>query len=575
MFTNPKNNTQRLAGLFFIILSLTFLPLAVGKVNAGSLNVIVPPVGYTDHAFGPAVKPEPSADVAESKLWWNDGFWWAIMFEPASSSYKIYWLDWGTQTWKATATLLDSRTDETGLVATRFDALWDESAHKLYIVSHIKLINPSRVTNPDNWARLYRYSYNATTKTYSLDSSFPVAVNRDKTEVLVLDKDTAGRLWVTYVSRIPNPDPLGSEVYNVYFNYTTTPGDDLIWATPTNIATIDNTAATVGIHDVATVIRFGSNVGLMWSNFITGNFYFATHPAASDPASNWTIQAVSVPSYSIIANDHIRLVTNSAGQVFAAVKTLNTNPTDAYLGILARDVNGTFSFHQYSTVDSIDTRPTLLYDENANQLRMFVSSNEVGGVICLKSMTVTAQLSSMQFPLGNCADNGSGAPVFIGSSQYHNINNSTTSKHNINANTGGVVLAGDDVNGAVYLHNTLGNPLAVITNAVPARGANVSMINFVVSLTFSHNMDAATLTPANIQVTGPNGAVAGTVTYVAAARTATFHASEKPVDGTYQVTIKSALHDASGRSTYNAGETYSLHVTAVATTNIFLPIINK
>ncbi len=47
--------------------------------------------------------------------------------------------------------------------------------------------------------RLYRYSYNSTTKTYSLDAGFPVIITEGKSETLVLEKTPSGQLWVTYV----------------------------------------------------------------------------------------------------------------------------------------------------------------------------------------------------------------------------------------------------------------------------------------------------------------------------------------------------------------------------------------
>ncbi len=48
-------------------------------------------------------------------------------------------------------------------------------------------------------SRLYRYSYNGSTDTYTRDSGFPVTINNFRTETLVIDKDSSGQLWATWV----------------------------------------------------------------------------------------------------------------------------------------------------------------------------------------------------------------------------------------------------------------------------------------------------------------------------------------------------------------------------------------
>ena len=45
---------------------------------------------------------------------------------------------------------------------------------------------------------LYRFSYSSSTKTYTLDTGFPVQINNMRTETLVIDKDSTGKLWATW-----------------------------------------------------------------------------------------------------------------------------------------------------------------------------------------------------------------------------------------------------------------------------------------------------------------------------------------------------------------------------------------
>ena len=97
--------------------------------------------GYSGNSGVP-----PSVSKPESKLWFNDGLWWAVMFETGSKTFHIFKLDTGTQTWTDTGTLVDGN----GTVA---DALWDGS--KLYIASHVYFEDGSATGSP---SELYRYS---------------------------------------------------------------------------------------------------------------------------------------------------------------------------------------------------------------------------------------------------------------------------------------------------------------------------------------------------------------------------------------------------------------------------------
>src|SRR5215216_5041581 len=71
-----------------------------------------PGAGYLDYTYGPNVngaERTPTESKPESKLWWNDGYWWGSMFSAASGTYHIYRLDLTSQTWVDTDTVLDNR----------------------------------------------------------------------------------------------------------------------------------------------------------------------------------------------------------------------------------------------------------------------------------------------------------------------------------------------------------------------------------------------------------------------------------------------------------------------------------
>jgi len=444
------------------MLSLVLAPLVASRVSAESIQANASIAGYVDFSYAGGTTPVKSAPieyVPESSVWWNDGSWWGILFDPGASLFKIYKLNGATQTWAATSTAVDSRHETNAIteVGTSFDVLWDGT--KLYIASKIKRDNPGTVNDPVNYGLLSRYSYSG--GSYTIDDGYPVAISQEKTRSLVIDKDSEGRLWAAYVSRVNMPDPTPNQ-YHTFVTYSD--GNDSNWNYTTqrlNLGTMPDAGGEVTVNDVASVVAFGDRVGVMWSNANTGNYYFAWKTAASAPETGWNIQVIDPSDYAPIAShdahDHIRLAADGAGNVFATVKTRNPSSSDdAFLGVFARDYDsGNFSFHSFnSDFNSQDTRPTLVLDESNNRLFMFVVSNEAGGYICYKTMTIQDPFSSMAFDqVGNCAITGAGAPLIIADETHFRANNPTTSKHSINSDTGLLVLASDDDTGSYYLHN--------------------------------------------------------------------------------------------------------------------------
>jgi len=205
-------------------------------------------VGYRDFRFGASCNSTPTGEKPESKLWWNDGFWWGSLCSAGDSTYHIFRLDLATQIWVDTGTLLDDRP------SSKADTLWD--GQKLYIASHIFSASGAPIASPSQWGRLYRYSYDRGTRSYSLDNGFPVDVTRGKSETLVLEKAVNGQLWVTYV-----------EDGNVMVNHSV--GSDNVWAIPFVLPVGGNSNLTN--DDISAIITFDRStatpqIGIMWSN---------------------------------------------------------------------------------------------------------------------------------------------------------------------------------------------------------------------------------------------------------------------------------------------------------------------
>ena len=543
----------RLWRLLFVVGLATLAIFSVWRlVSVAHAAPFDPPgVGYLDFTYTGTLVTDPTGDKPESKLWWNDGFWWGSLYNRDVDAYHIYRLDWGTQTWSDTGVALDDRRE------SRADTLWDAASNKLYVVSHLYTENAGHINGPENWGRLYRYSYDAAMQTYSLDGGFPVTVNEDRTETLVLAKDSTNRLWVTYVARQQSTND-----YQVYVNATTASVsgslilyDDLSWGTP---FTLPLTGTHVATDDIASIVSFrdngGDKIGVMWSNQLSNTLNFATHDDTNPiTQTGWTLQAaVSAPESS---DDHISLrslQTTSSGQMFAAIKTSATVPSDTLIALVARDVDGSFSVHPYSTRADNDTRPILLIDEDAGKVYIFVVGKPGGSKICYKSADITTPLANMSFPSGNCGTS------FIDDGVYDQVNNPTSAKHNMNSTTGIVVLAADDDNGGVYVHNFLGNPPPVVTDRSPDRGATNVPVASTVRATFSKPMNAPTLNTTNFSVVRSGGSVAGTVGYDIATRVATFTPTTLLRANTlHTVTLSAAIQDSTDLPLFGAPEVWS------------------
>jgi len=426
----PLRSTDRHPYQAFLVTLLetlaAILLLLVAVPTSASHTVFATPAdgaGYIDFSFYyPSIPGNltstdlvqtPTGEKPQSKLWYNDGRWWADLFNPATGAYHIYSLDTNSQEWSDTNVALDTRP------RTKADCLWD-GIH-LYVVSGGGQVS----TGADLSALLYRYSYNSTSHSYTPDANFPVMVRSGGAETIVIDKDTSGVLWVTYTQN-----------NRVYVSHTL--GADTVWTTPAVISAA-GVNPNVAPDDISSLIAYNGKIGVMWSNQNDGTFYFAYHTdGAGDNSSDWTGEVVAGASG--LADDHLSLKSleaDASGNVFAALKTSFINPAQPRILLLAgtKQNDGSLSW-QSATVSNgamNETRPIVLIDTTHRQLYVFLS-DEGGGKIYYK----TTSLDNITF---NPNTKGT---EFISDSKYPYINNVTSTKQNVNGATGIVVLASYD-----------------------------------------------------------------------------------------------------------------------------------
>jgi Ca2+-binding RTX toxin-like protein len=259
--------------------------------------------------------------------------------------------------------------------------------------------------------RLYRFSYNPGSNTYSLDGGFPTQINDQKSETLVIDADSNGALWATWVQE-------SGGQHHVFVNSTnpncTTTGA-CAWGTANQIA-----GADVAPDDISSIVSFGGNLGVMWSDtrdLADGKMLFSVNSGSGFGTPEVAIEGRK------LADDHINLKADSHGRVYAATKTKFSGPNSPGTMLLRRRVNGTWAHYTVSRASLDHTRPIVLLDEQHNRVRVFEGSIH-STAIYLK----TSRLSKISFPefkAGVRAIQDSGSKMANATSTKQGISNST------------------------------------------------------------------------------------------------------------------------------------------------------
>jgi hypothetical protein len=383
----------------------TFVAVAATMVTLGG-SAAAPAastaqVGYAGPSFS-GLNAEASGGAVtgqkpESKLWYNDGGWWATMIAPAGA-HTIHRL--GGTSWQDTGVVVDSR------VTSREDVL--SLGATLYV-----LVRASSGSN-----KLVRFGYAG--GTYTLSPGFPVDVPGAGAETATLARDSTGTLWLTYAQ--------AGEVRVAH-----TLGSDASWGSAFTIPG----ASGLSSDDISAVIAFtdavGPAVGVMWSNQNDNTQHFAVHrDGAADGA--WTTETALTGINE--ADDHINLK-SFGGSVYAVVKTSLDNAGSAapLIKLLVRSPSGTWSDHRVATVGENNTRPitVLQIDPATRSAYVFMTVGVGAGArgIAYKQTS----LDSINFPANNT--------TFIEGPNNEVINDATSTKQNLDASTGIVVAASD------------------------------------------------------------------------------------------------------------------------------------
>ncbi len=411
------------------VTAVAFLATLTTLVSGGGASAAPGDVGYSDMSYGsPAgsgfVNPDlsPTASKPQSKLWFAQGEWWGVLNNKSSNNLHMYRLNQTTQQWVDSGVVVDSRS---GALS---DVLWDGT--HLFIASHQR-----SGSSANNGVQISRYSF--VSGSYVRDSGFPTTINTGGVEEATIAKDSTGRLWATW-----------TQSSRVRVAVSAVGGQS--WGAPF----IPNVAGTsVTSDDISTIESYDGQISVVWSNQNDGTVYAATHVDGA-ATTTWQLsrKVVSGPNE---ADDHINLKSiegDSAGRLYAVVKTslndVSGNGTAPLINLLVLGVDDVWRKYTAWRVQDGVTRAIVVLDSTNRMVRLFAAGPETGGVVYTKQ----APMGNVSFPTGK------GDP-FIKLASDKNINNPTSTKQSVNATSGLVILASDQVT-ARYVHNTmsLGTP---------------------------------------------------------------------------------------------------------------------
>ncbi len=456
------------AGHGIWILVMFVLALIPGALGAQTYQGAPVDLGYRDFEFTGGTS-EITEEKPESKLWYHDGLWWAVMWEPNSATFRIHKFSRNDHSWTNVGPEVDDR------ARTGADVLVD--GNTLYVSSRAKLnIQASK----SEVATINRYTYSGGSQSYSLDSGFPVQISGShKTRALTLAKDSNNKLWAAWENDT-------SVVIN-----RTDGLDDTNWGTAFLLPSQGSNTQDI---DISALTAFkGDRIGVLWSNQNDEVMYFAVHPDDSVD-TNWQAREIVLNGQPNMADDHINLaVRESDGTVLVVTKTGLGGSTNPGLVISRRDgATGVWTNHVAWETSNDMTRPVIVYNSDSDSAYVMGKSDAVSP----KTIFVKA------FDVDNPAfDATSLGRIFMRSQIDDEANNITSTKQTV-TNASGILLLASDRNTKRYLHR-----LYDFNNNRPTAGDD----------SYTVNQGAATVLNVTVNDTDSDGTIDVTTTAVVVA----------------------------------------------------------
>ena len=473
----PSPSRRRSARLSVLCLAVV-LGGALGAAPAAAQTGVPVTAGYRDHTYGDPAAPgadDVTAARNQSKLWFNDGTWWALLFDRKApnltAKFRIYRFDTATQGWTSTGVAVDDRNRSHGDVLSVGNTLYIASAQ-------------AAGTSVAKDLRIYKYTYNPVTKAYTLVAGFPklLANTSTGTGYSTIAGDSVGTLWVSFTQN--NKVMIASSA-----------DAGVTWTTPIQLPGMGNDITPEDVAAIAPISGSGvSGIGVLWGNQAATDdaYYYAAHV---DGAAIGTWQAREVvfgTPGSFSADNHISLKTDPAGNAIAALKTgRDTNPSpngaDPLIIVAQRsgapNAVGTWATHTVTNVSTKGTRPILVLDGQHNEANVFLTFPTLAANGAQAIYRRTADLATLNFGASSVGT------AVIKSDVELAINDATSTKQTSTAQSGMLVLAAN-IPTLRYLHACMGDPCPV----APVAGFTTDTTSGPAPLTVQFS-DTSTNTP--------------------------------------------------------------------------------
>ncbi|RYV50772.1 fibronectin type III domain-containing protein [Pengzhenrongella frigida] len=445
----PSTHLVRRLHAWLIVIVTT---LGLGTLTAAPAAA-ADPVTYEGPRYAAVEGAPPSADKPQSKLWFAEGSWWAVM-RTSAGPVTVHRLT-AVHSWVDTGVVVDDR------AASTADVLYEGG--KVFLTSRVA----------SGAMEVLRLSFDQGTQLWVVDPGFPVSPTTAGSESASIARDSVGRLWVTWTS-----------LSRVWVSHTTT--SDLDWTVPVRVPVPDSSVAA---DDISALVAFGGKIGIMWSDQVSLAFRFAVHED-SQPDTVWTMETpLSGPG---LADDHINLksLVDDGGRIYAAVKT-SLNDTgevgsEPSIMVLSRAADGTWASAVAARVSDDMTRPQLVIDATNRELYLLMTSPTNGGGDVYYKHTA---MSNIAFAPGS-------GNLFV-SWPGVRVNNVATAKNPVTAATGLVAVATDDTNFRYY-HSELAlsvpPPVDATAPSVPVGVQAVSSVSDRVDVSWGLSSDAVGVT---------------------------------------------------------------------------------
>ncbi len=377
--------------------------------------------GYRDFNYsGGGPTSEPTEEKPESKVWFHDGFWWGVLWDASLETFRIHRLDPATQNWTSTGPDVDARDRSSA------DALSD--GNTLYISSRAK--DNHKDSDGPATAIFLRYSYNAGSQSYTVDSGFPVDIpGTARTRALTIAKDSNDKLWATWT--------LNSRVM-----VNRSLADDLTWGTAFELPGQGN---LLDANDLSAAVNLGGDIGIGWSQQDDQQLYFMVHESDSADTT-WSLRESVFPSGSgNIADDHINFACSPNGTVVLTNKTALGGAGVPVVYLNLRDpATGLWENHVVWVKEDDPTRPIAIINSDTDSVYVFA---KIDAILPKSIYMKSAHLSNPVF--------GSGlGRVAIKSLQEDDTNNPTSTKSCV-TNASGLLVLASSKSSKNYLHSSL------------------------------------------------------------------------------------------------------------------------